>query len=81
MLKFTPLSAGFGIEAAGVDLSQPLSDGAFAEIEHAFYAHQVLALRAQEHHRRAVRGLRAPLGTAAAARDRPVPPPRRLRTS
>ncbi len=48
MLKFTPLSAGFGIEAAGVDLSQPLSDGAFAELEHAFYAHQVLALRAQD---------------------------------
>ena len=48
MLKFTPLSAGFGIEAAGVDLSQPLSDGAFAELENAFYRHQVLALRAQD---------------------------------
>ena len=48
MLTFTPLSTGFGIEAAGIDLSQPLSDGAFAELERAFYAHQVLALRSQD---------------------------------
>ena len=48
MLKFTPLSTGFGIEAAGIELSQPLPDGAFAELERAFYAHQVLALRAQD---------------------------------
>ncbi len=47
MAQFTPLSAGFGIEAAGVDLSQPLSDAAFAELERAFYDHQVLGLRGQ----------------------------------
>ena len=47
MVTFTPLSPGFGAETADVDLSQPLSDGGFAEIERAFYAHQVLALRAQ----------------------------------
>jgi len=48
MATFTPLSPGFGAETADVDLSQPLSDAAFAEIERAFYAHQVLALRAQD---------------------------------
>ena len=48
MLNFAPLSPGFGIEASGVDLSQPLSESAFAEIERAFYDHQVLALRAQD---------------------------------
>ena len=48
MLSFTPLSTGFGIEATGIELSQPLPDGAFAELERAFYAHQVLALRAQD---------------------------------
>ena len=48
MLKCAPLSPGFGIEASGIDLSQPLSDSAFAELERAFYDHQVLALRAQE---------------------------------
>ena len=47
MTKFTPLSDGFGIEASGVDLSQPLTAGAFAEIERAFYAGQVLAIRGQ----------------------------------
>ncbi len=48
MVSFTSLSPGFGVEVDGVDLAQPLSDAAFAEIERAFYAHQVLALRAQE---------------------------------
>ena len=48
MAQFTSLSEGFGIEAAGVDLSQPLSDAAFAELERAFYEHQVLGLRAQD---------------------------------
>ena len=47
MLALKPLSPGFGIEAAGIDLSQPLSDEAFAELARAFYDHQVLALRAQ----------------------------------
>jgi len=48
MLKLAPLSAGFGIEASGIDLSQTPSDAALAELERAFYAHQVLALRAQD---------------------------------
>jgi alpha-ketoglutarate-dependent taurine dioxygenase len=48
MLKIAPLSPGFGIEASGIDLSQPLSEQAFAALERAFYEHQVLAFRAQE---------------------------------
>ena len=46
MFTSRSLSAGFGVEVE-VDLSQPLSDGAFAEIERAFYAGQVLAIRGQ----------------------------------
>jgi len=42
-----PLAAGFGVEVDD-DISQPLSDARFADIERAFYACQVLALRAQE---------------------------------
>jgi taurine dioxygenase len=48
MITFKPLSPGFGIEAAGVDLSQPLSEADFTTLERAFYQHQVLALRAQD---------------------------------
>ena len=47
MFTSRPLSAGFGVEI-DVDVSQPLSDGAFAEIERAFYAGQVLAIRGQK---------------------------------
>ena len=47
MLSLRPLAPGFGVEV-DADLSQPLSDAAFAEIERAFYAGQVLALRAQK---------------------------------
>ena len=47
MFKTKPLCAGFGVEI-DVDVSQPLSDGAFAEIERAFYAGQVLAIRGQK---------------------------------
>ena len=46
MFAIRPLSPGFGVEV-DVDLSQPLSDTAFAEIERAFYAGQVLAIRGQ----------------------------------
>ena len=46
MFTLRPLSTGFGVEA-DVDVSQPLSASAFAELEHAFYAGQVLAIRAQ----------------------------------
>ena len=48
MIAFKPLSPLFGVEAAGVDLSQPLADAVFRELERAFYAHQVLALRGQD---------------------------------
>jgi taurine dioxygenase len=48
MLKCTPLSDAFGAEALDVDLSQPLSDAAFRDIETAFYDHQVLGLRGQK---------------------------------
>jgi taurine dioxygenase len=47
MFKPKPLSAGFGVEI-DVDLSKPLSDAAFAEIERAFYAGQVLGIRGQK---------------------------------
>jgi taurine dioxygenase len=46
MFKHTPLSPGFGVDL-DVDLSNPLSAAAFAEIERAFYAGQVLAIRGQ----------------------------------
>ena len=35
------------MEAADVDVAQPLPDDAFAELERAFFAGQVLALRGQ----------------------------------
>ena len=47
MLSFTPLSPLFGAETFDVDLARPLSDASFKEIERAFYANQVLALRGQ----------------------------------
>ena len=47
MPTFQPLGTGFGVESADTDLSQTLTDAQFAEIERAFYAGQVLALRAQ----------------------------------
>ena len=47
MLDLAPLSPGFGLEARGVDLAQPLTDAAFADVEHAFLEGQVLVFRAQ----------------------------------
>jgi taurine dioxygenase len=44
MLHLKPLSPGFGLEASGINLSLPLSDEAFAEIEDAFFDGQVLAI-------------------------------------
>jgi taurine dioxygenase len=46
-LKTRSLDSGFGLEALDVDLSKPLSDEQFAEIEQAFFRGQVLAVRAQ----------------------------------
>jgi taurine dioxygenase len=47
MFTSRPLSAGFGVEV-DVDVSRPLSAEAFGEIERAFYAGQVLAIRGQK---------------------------------
>ncbi len=47
MLELKPLCEGFGLEASGVDIAQAMSDQAFADIEAAFYAGQVLVLRGQ----------------------------------
>ena len=46
---------GLRSRSLDVDLSQPLSDAAFAEIERAFFRGQVLALRGQTLTPRAVR--------------------------
>ncbi len=47
MFTFTPFDAGWGAETRDVDLSQPLSDAASAEIERAFFDAQVLVARGQ----------------------------------
>jgi len=47
MISFSPLSPLYGVETSDVDLSKPLTDATFKELERAFYAHHVLALRGQ----------------------------------
>jgi taurine dioxygenase len=47
MIGFDKLP-GFGIEVRGIDLTRPLTDAEFAELEQAFYANHVLALRGQD---------------------------------
>ena len=47
MLSTRPLSPGFGAEARDVDVAAPLSDAAFAALQDAFFAAQVLLLRGQ----------------------------------
>ena len=47
-MQFNPLPGPFGVEAPDVDLSQPLSDADFRQLEAAFYRNHVLALRAQD---------------------------------
>ena len=46
-MQLTKLSAGFGLEASGVDPSR-LSDEKFEEVEKAFFAGQVLVIRGQK---------------------------------
>ncbi|MGE0798744.1 MAG: TauD/TfdA dioxygenase family protein [Lautropia sp.] len=46
-MQLTPLCPGFGVEAAGVDLSRPLPDAEFAALRDAFFEHQLLVLRCQ----------------------------------
>jgi taurine dioxygenase len=47
MLKTKPLSPGFGLEISDIDVAQPLRDTQFDELEHTFFAVQVLVLRDQ----------------------------------
>jgi taurine dioxygenase len=47
MLKTQPLAPGFGLEISDIDVSLPLRDAAFAELERTFFAGQVLVLRGQ----------------------------------
>src|SRR5215472_14223340 len=47
MPRFDSLCAGFGAETHDVDIARPMSDAAFAELQHAFFDAQVLVLRAQ----------------------------------
>src|SRR5262245_20023765 len=42
------LERDFALEASGVDLARPLSDGVFSEIEKAFFGGQVLVFRGQK---------------------------------
>ena len=47
MLDLRPLRPGFGVEVSGLDLARPMTDATFAELERAFFAGQVLTVRAQ----------------------------------
>jgi taurine dioxygenase len=47
-MELRKLSADFGAEAFGVDISRPLPDAAFEELWNAFFEHQVLVLRGQK---------------------------------
>jgi taurine dioxygenase len=47
-MQLKRLGRNFALEASGVDLAQPFSDGAFREIEEAFFAGQVLVFRGQK---------------------------------
>ena len=46
-LQTKPLSPGFGLEASGIDLSRPLDDTEFADLERTFFRAQVLVIRDQ----------------------------------
>jgi len=47
-MNFTPLSDRFGLETSDVDVSRPLSEAQFLELEQAFLRGQVLVLRNQK---------------------------------
>tara|TARA_Y100001934_G_scaffold72517_1_gene90198 strand:- start:409 stop:1260 length:852 start_codon:yes stop_codon:yes gene_type:complete len=47
-ISLTPTSGALGMEVTGVDLSEPLDDGLFAEIEQAFHDNLVLVFRDQK---------------------------------
>ena len=46
-IRVRPASGAFGAEILDVDLSQPLDDEIFGEIEQAFYDHSVIFFRDQ----------------------------------
>src|SRR3982074_2029578 len=46
-MDIKPLPGAFGLEALDVDVSRPLSDVEFAELERSFFRGQVLVLRGQ----------------------------------
>ena len=47
-VRVNPISEVMACEITGVDLSKPLDDSTFAEIEQAFHDHQVIAIRGQK---------------------------------
>jgi taurine dioxygenase len=47
-MKLKPLCPGFGLEATGVDIAQPLPKASFAKLERAFFKGQVLVIRGQK---------------------------------
>ena len=47
MLQTEPLSPRFGLETFDIDVSKPLSDAAFEEIERTFFQGQALVLRGE----------------------------------
>ena len=46
-LEIIPQTAALGAEIRGVDLSKPVGDSVFSEINDAFLAHQVIFFRDQ----------------------------------
>ncbi len=46
-IDIRPASGALGAEISGVDLSRPLDDDVFAEIQQAFYDHLVIFFRDQ----------------------------------
>lgn len=48
VIEIRPLTPTIGAEVRGLDLGEPLDDGAFAELEQAFLDHKVLFFRDQD---------------------------------
>src|SRR5215470_1026598 len=47
-IEVRPMAGALGADVGGIDLAQPLSDAAFAEIERALHEHLVIFLHGQE---------------------------------
>ena len=50
-LELRPITPHIGVEATGVDVSEPLDDGTLAAIRNAWLAHTILLVRSQPHAR------------------------------